>query len=205
MISAAEVVCADRPAYLEAMILLPESDRRAAGLSVIRPLTRDVLFPVAAAVATVVAADVRIPMGLPGHRGLIWLTLLVAVALSARRPETVVAVGATSTVATQLLHAAPGPWANGRYLAAAVLLYLVIAAPALRRRRWPVALAAAPIHLVALAGWVAGLAGAGHLAGIVSGLVSVGMAERVLGHLVFGLAAGLLGWGLVAATGLART
>lgn len=148
------------------------------------PLAREVLVPVLAVGAIVGAADIRIPLGLPGHRGLIWLTLLVVVVLTARRHQTVLAVGATSTVATLLLHAAPGPADSARYLAAAVLLYAVAAVA--RRRCWLVAIMAAPIHLVALAGW--------HL----FTLASVGLTEKALFHLGFGLTAGLLGWAIAA-------
>lgn len=153
-------------------------------------LAREVGFAVLAVVVVVVSADIRIPIGLPGHRGLVWLSLLVAVALVTRRRETVVAVGMASTIATLMLHVAPGPWGSGRYLAAAFLLYAVASAPVARRRRWLIVLAAAPIHLVALAGSVAALLGGGYL----FALVSVGMAEKVLFHLGFGLLAGLLGW-----------
>ncbi|TDH46946.1 hypothetical protein E2F47_26855 [Mycobacterium eburneum] len=159
---------------------------------------REVVFPVLAVVVIVAYADLRIPMGLPGHRGLIWLTLLVAVALTTRRREKVLAVGAGATAATLLLQLAPGPADSARYLAAAVLLYAVAAAPVARRRRWLLALAAAPIHLVALAGSVAALLGGGHLLA----LASVGMTDRVLFHLGFGLVAGLLGWAI--ALGLHR-
>lgn len=151
------------------------------------PLAREVVFPVLAVAVIVGCADIRIPVGLPGHRGLVWLTLLVAVALSTRRRETVLAVGATSTVATLAL--LPHPTDSARYLAAAVLLYAVAAAPVTRGRKWLPALAAAPIHLVALAGSVAALLGGGHLIA----LSSVGFTEKALYHLGFGLAAGVLG------------
>ncbi|OHV06555.1 hypothetical protein [Mycobacterium talmoniae] len=153
---------------------------------------REVVFPVLAVAVIVAYADLRIPMGLPGHRGLIWLTLLVAVALTTRRRETVLAVGAAATAATLLLQLAPGPADSARYLGAALLLYAVAAAPVVRRRRWLLALAAAPIHLVALAGSVAALLGGGQLLA----LASVGMTDRVLFHLGFGLVAGLLGWAI---------
>lgn len=145
---------------------------------------REVVFPAMALLAIVASSDVRMPMGLPGHRGLVWLTLLVAVVLVTRARETVLAVGAGSTLATLMLHTGPGGHASLRYLAAAVLLYVVVGAPVVREKRWLVALAAAPIHLVALAG----------------ALVWAGMAEKAVFHLVFGLAAGLLGWAI--ATGI---
>lgn len=156
-------------------------------------LAREVGFPVLAFAVIVASADIRIPMGLPGHRGLVWLTLLVTVALVTRTRETVVAVGAASTMATLILdvaHGAGGLAGSARYLAAAVMLYAVAATPIARRRRWLIAFAAAPIHLVALAGSVAALISGGYMLA----LVSVGMTEKVLFHLGFGLAAGLLAW-----------
>lgn len=156
-------------------------------------LARDVVFPAAAAVLITLSSEMRIPLGLPGHRGLVWLTLLVAVALTARRPQTVLAVGAASTAATVLLQSGPGPWAGVRYLGAAAFLCLLTTNPAVRSRRWLVALAAAPIHLVALAVPIAtGIMGSHH-AGM------VGLGDKALFHLGFGLVAGVLGWVMAAA------
>ena len=98
-------------------------------------LARDVVFPAAAAVLITLSSEMRIPLGLPGHRGLVWLTLLVAVALTARRPQTVLAVGAASTAATVLLQSGPGPWAGVRDLGAAAFLCLLTTNPAVRSRR----------------------------------------------------------------------
>ncbi|OBJ48388.1 hypothetical protein A9W94_04260 [Mycobacterium asiaticum] len=137
-------------------------------------LTRELIFPVLATVLIAGYADIRIPMGLPGHRGLIWLTMLVAVVLATHRRSTVLTVGVAATLASVSLHP---PIAGVRYLAAAVLLYAV--AGAARGRRWLVVLAAAPIHLVALAD---------------SALALPGLVEKALCHLGFGLAAGALGW-----------
>ncbi|WP_155772022.1 hypothetical protein [Mycobacterium asiaticum] len=137
-------------------------------------LTRELLFPLLATLLIAGYADIRVPMGLPGHRGLIWLTLLVAVVLTTHRRSTVLAVGVAAALASVSLHP---PIGGTRYLAAAVLLYAV--AGVARRRRWVVVLAAAPIHLVALAG---------------STLVLPGLAEKALCHMGFGLAAGALGW-----------
>jgi hypothetical protein len=148
----------------------------------------------------VASSDIRIPMGLPGHRGLVWLTLLVAVALATQRRLTVVAVGAASTIATFMIHlpTGAGPAAAGslRYLAAAILLYAVAASAVVRRQRWLIVLAAAPIHLVALADSIAVLLGRGYP----FALASPGMADKALFHLGFGLAAGLLGWAIASAS-----
>ncbi len=154
-------------------------------------LAREMAFPALAVVVIASSAGVRMPIGLPGHRGLIWLTLLVAVVLVCRRRETVVAVGAASMSMTLLLHSVPDPWGSARYLAAAVLLYALAAAPVMGGRRWLITLAAAPIHLVALAGSVTGW-----LSGGVLVLASAGMAEKAVFHLFFGLIAGLLGWAI---------
>ncbi|WP_409428011.1 hypothetical protein [Mycobacterium sp. SMC-11] len=157
-------------------------------------LARDVVFPAAAAVVITLTSDMRMPLGLPGHRGLVWLSLLVAVALTARRSQTVLAVGAVSTAAAVLLQSGPGPWTGVRYLGAAAFLYLLTNRPAAQSRRWLVALAAAPIHLVALAVPIAtGIMGGHHAA------VVVGIGDKALFHLGFGLVAGILGWAIAAA------
>ncbi|WP_232000764.1 hypothetical protein [Mycobacterium kyorinense] len=156
-------------------------------------VAREVAFPLLAVALIVAYCDVRIPLGLPGHRGLVWLTLLVMVVVVTSRRETVIAVGAASTLATSAIGAAAGPCHGGQYVAAAVLLYAVAAVGAVRRRRWLLALSAAPIHLVALASSVVALLGRGQL----FTFASVGMAERVAFHLTFGLIAGLLAWTLV--------
>jgi hypothetical protein len=153
-------------------------------------LARESVFPAIAVAAIVCYSDIRIPIGLPGHRGLIWLTLLVAVALVTRRRETVIAVGAAATAATLLLHGEP--WASAGYLAAAMLLYAVTSVRVACRRPWVVAFAAAPIHLVALARPIDAL----------PSVFSTGMGEKALWHLVFGLMAGLLGWGVALGAGL---
>jgi hypothetical protein len=154
-------------------------------------LSREVGLPALATVVLIASADIRIPIGLPGHRGLVWLTLLVTVVLMTRVRQTVVAVGAASTVATALLHTSPGMWASARYLSAALLLYAV-AFLVTGHRRWVIALAAAPIHLVALAGAVS----AGFRGGYLPAFVSPGLTEKALLHLGFGLVAGLLGWAI---------
>jgi hypothetical protein len=162
------------------------------GGSVDEVLCRDVALPILAVLVIVGSADIRLPIGLPGHRGLVWLTALVVVVMAARSRQTVVVVGATSTMAIQVLHTAPGLWASSRYVGAAVLLYAVAAIPVVCRQQWLIALAAAPIHLVALAGSVkVALGGVGAYVSLPAGL-----AEKEQFHLGFGLVAGLLGWGI---------
>jgi len=171
------------------MTVMPWTMRTPTGLV----LARDVVFPAAAVAVITLSSEMRMPLGLPGHRGLVWLTLLVVVALTARRPSTVLAVGAASTAATMLLQSGPGPWAGVRYLGAAAFLYLLTTNPAIRSRRWLVALAAAPIHLVALAVPIATGRIGGHHAAM------AGIGDKALFHLGFGLVAGILGWAIAAA------
>lgn len=137
--SANAVVVAAKSAYGLVMTVMQQP---AHGVMV----AREAAFPALAIVAIVASADIRIPLGLPGHRGLVWLTVLVAVTLLTRRRETVVVVGAASTLSAAVLDAA-GPWMSGRYLAAAMLLYAAAAIPAVRGRPWWLSGAAAPFTL----------------------------------------------------------
>lgn len=160
--------------------------RPAAGFTAVR----EVLFPLLAVTVIIASTDVRIPLGLPGHRGLIWLTLLVAVALVTARRETVLAVGAAASMGALPMHGLSDPLWSSRYVAAAALLFAVGSFRALRLHRWLLAVAAAPIHLVALAGSVSSW----HTGASMSAWVTNGMLERAGWHLVFGCVAGLLAW-----------
>jgi hypothetical protein len=119
-----------------------------------------------------------------------WLTMLVAVALLAARPAAVLAVGALSSIATLPMHGVSDPLWSSRYVAAAALLYAVSSLSAVRARRWLLAVAAAPIHLVALASSVFSW----HTGAAVAAWASNGMLARAGWHLVFGLIAGVLGF-----------
>ena len=160
--------------------------RPAAGLNVVR----EVAFPVLAVAVIVASTDIRVPLGLPGHRGLIWLTMLVAVALATARRETVLAVGAASSIAALPMHGLSDPLWSCRYVAAAAMLYAVASLPMVRVRRWLLAVAAAPIHLVALASSMLSW----HSGANLSAWASNGMLERAGWHMVFGFVAGLLAW-----------
>ncbi|BBY40234.1 hypothetical protein MMAN_43680 [Mycobacterium mantenii] len=159
---------------------------------------REVMLPLIAIGVIVASSDIRIPVGLPGHRGLIWLTVLVAVALVTARREAVLAVGAVSSIAALPMHGLSDPLWSSRYVAAAALLYAAGSLSVVWRRRWLLAVAAAPIHLVALMSslfsWHAGPG--------MSAWASNGVLERAGWHLVFGFVAGLLAW--VVALGLDR-
>ena len=75
-----------------------------------------------AVLAILVQAQFHSPIGIPGHRGLVWLTLLVAVLLFTSSPPAT----------------------------AAVILAAIASAGWVRHRPWVVAVLAAPVHLVAL-------------------------------------------------------
>lgn len=144
-------------------------------------------LPVVAVAALAVESELRIPVGLPGHRGLLWLSVLVAVALIARPRGTATAVGtASSLVAIGL---GVDPTMALRYAAAAVLLDAALSAPVVRRHPILLAVVAAPVHLVALATPVL------HGTGLAT-LGDPGIANKALLHLGFGLLAGLIGWTL---------
>lgn len=151
---------------------------------------REVAFPLLAVAIIVASIDIRIPVGLPGHRGLIWLTMLVAVVLVTAWRSAVLAVGAASSVAALAMHGMSDPLWSSRYVAAAALLCAVASLSVVRARRWLLAVAAAPIHLVAIVSsafsWRTGAD--------VSAWGSNGMLERAGWHLVFGFVAGLLAW-----------
>lgn len=159
----------------------------------LRAAAPTVAVVVVAAAVVVLAADVRIPLQLPGHRGLLWLTALVAAALTTRRPgpTTAAAVLAAGVVAVTGTGNA-GPLGVVPYVLAALALDALLAVGVFRRFPLLLPLLAAPIHLVALVVPVlrsarVGVGPAGSLPGL---------APAALSHLVFGLAAGLLGAGI---------
>jgi hypothetical protein len=138
-------------------------------------------------VAVVVQTQLRIPIGVPGHRGLVWLTLLVAVLLFTGSPPATAAVGLTSAGLITALGL--GPQAAVPPAAAAIILATVASAQWVRRRPWAIALLAAPVHLVAL---IVPL----HRGLMVGVTTHPEMESMITLYLLFGLAAGLGGWGL---------
>lgn len=146
-------------------------------------LLRSIALPVVAVAAIVAQADVRLAIGLPGHRGLLWLTVLAVVAYTARTRGTTTAVGAASALLLAGLGATPVDAL--RYAAAAALLDAALALPAVRRLPVLLAVLAGPIHLVALATPL---------------LRGMPLGDRPLLHLAFGLAAGLIAWAITRGT-----
>lgn len=158
---------------------------------------RAVRVPLAGAVAVFVTATVVIavqqlyptPLGLPGHRGLFWLGAMLAARLALGR--TGVATGAAVTSSALILAVQPSYALHCVVLTVAGLLVdALFARPAVRTRPWLVVAAAPVIHLVAIAVPMVRLAFFGRVdaAGFVGWVL--------LGHLFWGLAAGLAGLGL---------
>jgi len=143
----------------------------------------------------VLQQNLRTPLHVPGHRGLLWLSLLVAVRLVAGRAGPTLATGVLSGGLVAGLGLAPdGPLGAVPYVAAAAALDATALLPWTRERSWPVVAAAAPIHLVALLVPVSRslLVGVGPVA------LANGLAPVALLHLCFGAGAGLAGLGLAA-------
>jgi len=138
------------------------------------------------------------PLHLPGHRGLVWLALLIAVRLGSGRAGAATAVGAASGVLILGLGLSPNGLIGALpYLAAAVAVDALAALKLVRDHPWLLALAAAPIHLVAL---VVPMSRSLRVGVIPTALLQT-MQTVIWWHLAFGLAAGLLGWGLALAWG----
>lgn len=146
--------------------------------------------------AILVQAQIRSPIGVPGHRGLVWLTLLVAVLLLTGSPPAIAAVGLTSAGLMAALGL--GPQAVLPPAAAAVILAAVASAQWVHHRPWVIAVLAAPVHLVAL---VVPL----HRTLTAGASMHPGMGSVITLYLLFGLAAGLAGWLLARLWSLPQT
>jgi hypothetical protein len=151
---------------------------------------------VLATAGVVLQQELRTPLHLPGHRGLLWLGLLVAVRLVARRPGPALATGVASAGVTAGLGLSPdGALGAIPYLLAAGALDATALVPWLRDRSWPVVALAAPVHLVALVVPVS----SSLLVGVAAPALAQGLAPVALLHLCFGAGAGALGLGLATA------
>lgn len=140
----------------------------------------------------IVQQELHLPLHIPGYRGLIWMTLLVAVRLVAGRAGPAVVAGVTGGAVSAFLGWSPhGILGALPYVIAAAALDATAFVPLVRTARWIVAALTAPIYLVAMIP--------------VSPLVSVGnpaqqgFTSTVLAFLCLGAAAGLLGLVLSAA------
>lgn len=154
------------------------------------PLARRLLVPALATAAIVLQAQVHLAIGVPGHRGLIWLTALALVALQSGRGWTI-GTGAVAAALTLAIGTGnSGPLGVVPYLLAAFLLEVVAAARITQRHPAWIIPAAAGIHLVALLpALVKSLTVGVRMAAFASGML-----VPILLHVVFGALAGTLAW-----------
>jgi hypothetical protein len=147
----------------------------------------------------------KVPLGLPGHRALGWLTVLVAARLLAG-PGWGALVGAVSAAAVLCLGISPdGVYGVADYAIAGLLIDATLTLrPAIGRNALALAVLGAVVLLAV--GWIAplgrSLTGGVPMAEIWPSLVSVaggGLSRLVVLDLAFGAVAGLMGWGLASA------
>lgn len=145
----------------------------------------------AAAVAVIVWQQMaHTPWGLPGHRGVFWLSALIASRWIIDRPGTAIRIAATSSSLILILNPATGVQVVP-YLVAALLVDLAAAAPVIRRHPWLLLPLAPLIHVVGV------LSPLVHNLALSSlGTVLTGMWFYIQGHLLWGAAAGVAGLGL---------
>jgi hypothetical protein len=147
----------------------------------------------------------KIPMGLPGHRALGWLTILLVARLVGGRGWAAI-VGSVSAALVLVLGISPdGVWGVAQYAIAGALLDVALTVrPSLANNAIKLALLGAIVLLTV--GWIAPLGqslGAGvPLAYLWPSVVQVaggGVSRLVVLDLVFGASAGVLGWMLAVA------
>jgi len=130
---------------------------------------------------------VHTPWGLPGHRVLFWLTPLIAARWAIDRPGAALGIATASSAGILLFDPTMGLYV-APYLVAGFLVDLAASAPFIRRHSWMM-IPLAPIMVLAnlINPFVHNLAVAS-LPAVLSG-----MWFYVQGHLLWGLAAGLVG------------
>jgi hypothetical protein len=152
----------------------------------------------------------KVPLGLPGHRALGWLTMLLAARLIAG-PGWGALVGIVGAVAVLGLGISPdGIYGVADYAIAGLLIDATLTArPAIARNALKLALLGAIVLLAV--GWIAplgrSLTGGIPIAELWPSLVSVaggGLSRIVVLDLTFGAIAGVLAFALATALGTAR-
>ncbi|HEY5198535.1 MAG TPA: hypothetical protein VIJ51_16050 [Solirubrobacteraceae bacterium] len=147
----------------------------------------------------------KVPLGLPGHRALGWLTMLVAARLIAGRGWGA-GVGIVSAVLVLALGISPdGIYGVADYAIAGVLIDATLTArPSIAGNAVKLAVLGAIVLLAV--GWIAplgrSLTGGIPMAELWPSLVSVagaGLSRLVVLDLAFGAVAGAMGWGLASA------
>ncbi len=143
---------------------------------------------------------VHTPWGLPGHRGLFWLAPLIAARWAIDRPSTALGIAAASSTGILLIDSSMGVHVAS-LLIAGFLVDLAASAAFIRRHPW-IMLPLAPLILLVnlMNPFVHNLAQS-PLSAVISG-----MWFYVQGHLLWGIAAGIVGMGagVLSKSGLGR-
>ncbi|MBV8710258.1 MAG: hypothetical protein JOY56_00670 [Solirubrobacterales bacterium] len=143
---------------------------------------------------------VHTPWGLPGHRGLFWLAPLIAARWAIDRPSTALGIAAASSTGILLIDSSMGVHVAS-LLIAGFLVDLAASAAFIRRHPW-IMLPLAPLILLVnlMNPFVHNLAQS-PLSAVISG-----MWFYVQGHLLWGIAAGIVGMGagVLGKSGLGR-
>lgn len=130
------------------------------------------------------------PWGLPGHRGLFWLTILIASRWCLDRPATALRIAAASSCVILMADPAMGSHVLP-YLAAGFLVDRAASTRFIAQHPWVMLVLAPVIHLVGL------LSPFLHNLAFQSfGAVLGGMWFYIQGHLIWGVLAGFAGMGL---------
>jgi hypothetical protein len=177
----------------EAQVLSPTpklGNAKAALTRITHPTTS---AAVVAAIVSVSVAGIMLqqlihtPWGLPGHRVLFWLTPLIAARWAINRPGTALGIATASSAGILLVDPTMGLYVVP-YLVAGFLVDLAASAPLIRRHPW-IMIPLAPLMVLAnlINPFVHNLA--------VSSLPTVisDMWFYLQGHLLWGLAAGIVG------------
>jgi len=145
---------------------------------------------VSLAVAGIIVQQlVHTPWGLPGHRGLFWLSTLIAARWIIDRPGTALGIATASSAGILLVdptmgvHVAP-------YLVAGFLVDIAASAKFVRRHPWTMIALAPLILLVNLIDPFVHNLALSSLTATISG-----MGFYLQGHLLWGIAAGIVGTG----------
>jgi len=142
-----------------------------------------------AVVGVVLQQLVHTPWGLPGHRGLFWLSTLIAARWAIDRPGTALGIATASSAGILVLdptmgvHVAP-------YLIAGFLVDLAASVKFVRRHPWTMIPLAPIILLVNLVNPFLHNLALSPLTATISG-----MGFYIQGHLLWGIAAGIVGMG----------
>jgi hypothetical protein len=132
---------------------------------------------------------VHTPWGLPGHRGLFWLAPLIAARWAIDRPSTALGIAAASSTGILLIDPSMGVHVAS-LLIAGFLVDLAASAAFIRRHPWTMLPLAPLILLVNLMNPFVHNLAQSPLSAVISG-----MWFYVQGHLLWGIAAGIVGMG----------